>query len=171
MFKLIGLMLLFCTTSMWGICKTSQFYRRKRLLNEFQEMAQTIHTEMGYFKEPLPEIFKKLATAHDRPTDFLLKQCLINHEMHHEDFSKIWETAVKNVYTGEPLNARDMRVLCHFGSFIGQSGFDSQKGHFALFNEELAKQIHDAEENIRKKGSLYTKAGISIGAVLAIALL
>ena len=171
MFKGLAILFLFSTTTIIGFYQSGQLYRRKTLLTEFRDFLQKLETEMGYFKEPLPLILEKLHQGTNGPTDLLLRQCLLGLETAGESIKKIWRNAVKEAYENEPLNQADLAVLCKCGSFIGQSDYQGQKGHFDLLKQELERQIYDAAEKSRTKGPLYSKAGLSIGAVLSIALL
>lgn len=174
-FKIIGIILCFISCSAIGIYQSSQIKSRKLLLIEFQDFLQQISTEMGYFKEPLQQIFQRIIQNHHNinqftPVTLLLRQCTSPHSQPN-DFYSLWKSAIESAYQDEPLNSADTQIFIKCGAFLGQSDFDSQKGHFSLLQGELEKQIRDAEENIKTKGSLYGKAGVSIGAVIAIALL
>ncbi len=171
MFKLTGLFLLFTSSTLIGIYKASELTRRKKLLVEFHHMLQKLQTEISYFKEPLPIIFQKLLTNNNEPTNILLRQCCMGHECCNQSFQEKWIESIKYAYQNEPLKQADLEIFTKCGSFIGQSDFNSQKGHFELISTQLERQVSDAEEAVRRKGGLYTKAGISFGTVLAIALL
>lgn len=171
MFKAIAIILIFTSCTMTGCYQSMQLNRRKHLLTEFRDFVQRLHTEMGYFKEPLPVILQKLHKGTDSPIDILLRQCLILMETSNVEMRTMWDSASKSAYEGEPLKTADLAVIARCGSFIGQSDFDGQEGHFALLKEELSRQIEDADRQLKTKGALYSKAGVSIGAVLAIALL
>ncbi len=173
--KITGIIFSFISCSVIGIYQASQIKRRRILLIEFQDFLQHVSTEIGYFKEPLQQIFYRILQTQQSsnqitPVTLLLRQCTSPHRQT-KDFYSLWQSAVKTAYQDEPINEADMQIFIKCGSFLGQSDYESQRGHFALFQRELEKQIREAEENIKTKGSLYGKAGVSIGAVIAIALL
>ena len=64
-----------------------------------------------------------------------------------------------------------LSVFYRFGSILGKSSFDAQKGHFELIERDLSRRLDDAEAENKTTGSLYRKAGLSVGAVLAVAFL
>jgi len=171
MFKAIAVLLLFSSCTMAGFFQSAQLSRRKKLLMEYRDFLQRLETEMGYFKEPLPRLFQKIHQNTNNPLDILLRQCLINMEITDLSIDKIWETAIYTAYAGEPLKSSDFTTLSKCGTFIGQSSFQGQQSHFDLLLQELSVQIRNAEELCKTKGALYSKAGLSVGAVLAIALL
>lgn len=171
MFKSIAILLLFSSCSIFGFYQSGLLKRRRQLLVQFRDLLQRLRTEIGYFKDPLPLLFQKIQNDTNKSTDILLRQCLLAMETGTETIENIWQSAVKSAYHDEPLESTDFDILCKCGDFIGQSDYQSQQGHFELLMEELSRQIHDAEEASKVKGGLYSKAGLSIGAVLAIALL
>ena len=171
MFKFIAIILLFASCTIIGFYNAYRLSMRRHLLQQYRHLVQRMETEMGYFKEPVPQLLAKLQSGTDDPADIMLRQCLIQIEKGTENIARIWTDSVKQAYENEPLKAEDLRLFERCGDFIGQSGFDSQKGHFDLLKNQLDVQIRDADNEVRIKGSLYSKAGLSAGAVLAIALL
>ena len=171
MFKFIAILLIFTSSTIIGFYQSGQLTRRRKLLVEYRDLLQRLEAEMGYFKEPLPMILKKLQTGSNEPADLLLRQCLLQMETTKEPMDDIWKHAVKSAYENEPVKPSDLDVFMKCGAFIGQSDYQRQKGHFELLRKDLSDRIEDAAAVCSIKGPLYSKAGISVGAVLAIALL
>ena len=171
MFKGLSIIFLFTASTITGFYQASRLTRRKKLLIEYRDLLQRMETEIGYFKEPLPQLLTKLHTNINTSTDIFLRHCLISMEKGNETIPNIWKQALYETYQGEPLNASDLAIMGKVGSFIGQSDFQGQKGYFSLLESELATQIRDAEEICKRKGPLYSKAGLATGVILAIALL
>ena len=176
LFKIVGILLTLISCSAIGLYKASRIRHRKILLNDFLQLMELIFTEMQYFKEPLPIVFQQVMGRYEEQKRtnaivILLRQCMLRLTTDTRTFDQIWRSAIEETYRGEPLNAADLQVLMRCGTFLGQSDVQSQKGHFVLLQGELEKQIREAEEHIQTKGRLYAKAGLSVGAVIAIALL
>ena len=171
MFKFIAILLFFSSSSSIGIYHASRLNRRQTLLIQYRDLMHRLETEIGYFKAPLPQLFAKLQNNTNESIDLFLRQCLFQINTTNKSISEIWETATKDTYENEPLNSSDLAIMCKCGHFLGQSDYQSQRGYFALLQGELNGQIDEAAANCKTKGILYTKAGISIGAVLAIALI
>lgn len=171
MFKLITMSLLFFTSTLIGFYQSAQLSRRYKLLLQYRDFLNRLETEMGYFKAPLPQILQKLHRNDNKPIDILLRQCLVQLETSTESLEQIWGNALISAYEGEPLNKADLALFKKCSTFLGQSNYQGQKGHFALLNKELDCRIDEMHHICRTKGPLYSKAGLSIGAVLAIALL
>ena len=171
MFKYIAIILIFTTCTLTGFYQAFQVQRRKNLLIEYRDFLQRIETEMGYFKEPLPLLFEKLHNSSNHPINLLIRYCLLQIEKSAESIAQIWEEGIYEAYNFEPLTASDLRILVKCGEFIGQSDLQGQKGHFSLLKDELSLNIADAETACRVKGPLYSKAGLSVGMVIAIAIL
>ena len=90
MFKAIAIILIFASCTLIGCYQSMQLNRRKTLLTEFRDFVQRLHTEMGYFKEPLPVILQKLHKDTDSPIDILLRHCLIQLETNTHEMAEIW---------------------------------------------------------------------------------
>lgn len=171
MFKYFAILLIFFSCTMIGFFQSSQLSRRRILLTQYRDFVQKFETEMGYFKEPLPLMLQKIHTESNEPVDILLRHCMIKLDTVKDSMEGIWKDAVVSAYENEPLKPYDLELFAKCGTFIGQSGYQGQQGHFSLLKDELSRQIEEAERQLKIKGPLYSKAGLSIGAVLAIALL
>lgn len=171
MYRITGIILAFLASSLIGIMKSNEIKRRKRVLDDFKELMVLISTKIGYFKEPLPVIFKNLLPETDSERKRLLEHCLMGFEMGEQDIGVIWVNAVENAYDSVPLTVEDRRVLSGCGQFLGQSDYESQKKHFSLLNQQLDRQIDDAAHQVITKGKMYSKIGVSLGALIAVALI
>lgn len=171
MFKIIAMILLFSTSTLIGFYQAARLSRRYKLLLQYRDFLKRLETEMGYFKAPIPQILQKLHRDDNEPIDVLLRQCLLHLETSTASLAQIWENALIAAYEGEPINGSDLALFTKCGSFLGQSDYKGQMGHFMLLNKELDCRIEDAHHINQTKGTLYSKAGLSIGAILAIALL
>ena len=171
MFRVTGIILAFLASSLIGFMKSNEIKKRKSLLEDFRELTELISTRIGYFKEPLPVVFYGLLSETEGEIRSLLENCLMSYEMGQKDINTVWNTAVETVYGNEPLSDDDLRVLSKCGQFLGQSDYDNQIKHFSLLNRQLDKQIEDSIEQIRTKGKMYSRMGVSLGALIAIALI
>lgn len=64
-----------------------------------------------------------------------------------------------------------MELMKKCGDFLGQSDFAGQQDHFLLLNHQLDRQIEQASQAADTKGKMYSRLGLSAGAVLAIVLI
>lgn len=171
MVKAAGLVFLFIGSSLIGFMKSAEIKKRKDLLEDYKELILQISTRIGYFKEPIPVIFREIADQREGQTEQLLKCWLLYYEISQERIDEMWNKAVKDVYESEPLSFTDKQVLMKCGSFLGQSDYENQKKHFDMLNHQLDTQINDADEDIRTKGRMYSKMGVCMGALIAITLI
>ena len=158
-----------------GFYKAYEIKRRKQLLVEFQDLILQIVTEISYFKVPLPLIFQRIQPRDNALTSILMRQIqlIFITEKNKENlpFSLLWEQAIYQTYKEEPLKKEDLQLMAKCGSFLGQSDYKNQQQQLDLFLSQLNQAIEDADQLIKTKGALYRKAGMSVGAVLAIAFL
>lgn len=173
MVKAAGLFLAFIAAAATGMMKSSEIRRRRQLLEEFRDLISHIATEISYFKEPLPQIFARLAASDNRETAVLLRSVMASYRDERAALSleQMWNQAIDLVYEKSPLTADDISVMKKCGQFLGQSDFRGQQDHFRLLDGQLARQLSEAEEDIRTKGRMYARLGVSVGLVITIALL
>lgn len=173
MVKAAGLLLAFLAASATGMLKASEIRRRRQLLEEFRDLTTHIATEISYFKEPLPQIFARLASSDNSETSVLLRSVIAAYsdETAALSLEQMWNQAVDLVYEKSPLTSGDLAVMRKCGQFLGQSDFRGQQDHFRLLDGQLARQISEAEEAVRTKGRMYSRLGVSAGLVIAVALL
>lgn len=173
MVKAAGLILAFLAASAAGMMKAWEIKRRRQLLEEFRDLAAHIATEISYFKEPLPQIFGRLACDDNRDTSVLLRSVMAAYsdESAALSLAQMWNQAVDLVYEKSPLTGDDLAVMKKCGQFLGQSDFRGQQEHFRLLDGQLARQLSEAEEAVRTKGRMYSRLGVSTGLVIAVALL
>lgn len=168
MFRLMGVALAFVACTAIGLTKAREIRERKQLLLDFKDMVNHISTEISYFKEPLPQVFERLSAGDDRESRLLLRSCLTAYISKGIHLREIWKEAVEDVYAGSSLTKEDLAVMQSCGDFLGQSDFKGQEGHFALFHQQMDRQLAEAEENIQVKGKMYGKMGVSAGLVIAV---
>ena len=170
MVKLLGLLMAFAACKTIGFYKASEIKRRRILLVDFKELLIHISTEMSYFKEPLPQIFERLAgeASDNKERTILLRECLSTYSLENMNIAEIWKTAVEHIYNDSSLTREDISIMKKCGDFLGQSDFSRQQEHFSLLNMQLDRQVEEAEESIKTKGRMYGKMGISVGLVVAI---
>lgn len=168
MVKLLGILSAFAACACIGFYKAAEIKRRRVLLLDFKDLVLHISTEMSYFKEPLPQIFERLAAGDNKESTILLRECLASYKQENLNIAEIWKGAIDHVYQDSSITKEDLAVMKKCGDFLGQSDFRGQQDHFQLFNLQLDRQIEDAEESIRTKGRMYGKMGISVGLVIAI---
>lgn len=180
MVKTIGIILAIISCTAMGLLKSSELTRRRELLLDFKHLLLCISTEIGYFKEPLPRIFERLsADGQDgqdgreagEETALLLRSCLAGYLTENAQMGKCWKNAVDFVYDGLPLTKADKDIMKKCGDFLGQSDYSGQQNHFALVGEQLDRQIEQAAEDIKTKGKMYSRLGLSAGCIIAVVLI
>lgn len=174
MIKLAGILLAFTACTATGFLKAAEIRTRRKLLLDFRELLLRIATEISYFKEPLPQIFSRLtadgAEREKGETDLLLRSFLTAYQCGDADMGQMWRNAVDSAYEGSPLCREDLAVMKKCGEFLGRSDFSRQEEHFRLLESQMDRQLAEAEENIRTKGRMYSRLGLSAGLVIAVAL-
>lgn len=130
MVKAAGLFLAFIAAAATGMMKSAEIRRRRQLLEEFRDLIAHIATEISYFKEPLPQIFARLAASDNRETAILLRSVMASYRDERAALSleQMWNQAIDLVYEKSPLTADDISVMKKCGQFLGQKRFPGTAG-------------------------------------------
>ena len=69
------------------------------------------------------------------------------------------------------LTEEDLAIVKKCGDFLGQSDYKGQQNHFELLHNRLDGQIAEAAEEIRTKGKMYSRLGMSAGCIIAVVMM
>ena len=172
MIKLITVLLIISSCSLVGLYKSMEIKERKTLLLDFKDMLLHLEREIGYFKEPLPDIFKKLSQSNSEAGGITESKRFLQETLHifqnQRDLNSAWSQAIENIYGEKKLKKDDVAIFRRVGDFVGQSDLRGQKSHFDMTNAMLDRQLEDADGESKTKGQMFAKMGVSIGIVIAI---
>lgn len=171
MLKIIGIIGLVISCGLFGISRSTNMKIRIELLEEYYEMIMQLKGQINYFKEPLPELFTKLA-QNDTSKAYMFLKALCD-EIDEKGLYKrdLWAKKLKCVYQDTVLTNEDIEIMTYLGDFIGQTDYYNQIQHFSYIEENLKAQIEKAKSNYKDKGPLYNKIGFFLGAIIGILLI
>lgn len=171
MIRMAGLMGLILASGLVGIMKAEELRLRIRLLEDVQDLVLELKSQMSYFREPLPVIFRKLVQNSGSKAFELPSACVDAIDEKDAEIGEIWALKAREMYRTSPLTADDMEILCHMGTYLGQTDYEHHKLQFQYTEERLARQLADARHIYLQKGSMYQKTGFFIGIIVALVLL
>ena len=171
MLRIIGLLGLVAASGLVGIMKASELKTRILLLENMQNLVLELKSQMGYFREPLLQIFEKTALKSDSKAFSLPGACLTDLYEKNGDICHIWTQKAKEIYKRSPLSAEDLEILCHMGDYLGQTDFENQKMQFQCTEDRLVRQLEEARKIYLQKGAMYRKTGFFFGILAALVLL
>ncbi len=166
---LLGLIIIL-GSGILGIIKSVKFNLRFNELNMIRNIFHQLNTEMSYRKDPMKQIFKRLALNNKGPGADMLEKCA-EHMESYQEFDKCWYSAVNEVSHNSCLNQKDIDILCELGLQLGKSSIDNQKKLFDMLDEKLMYQIKDASKDKETKGKMYRGIGFSMGILLTVLIL
>ena len=171
MLRLIGVGGLVLACGLMGIMKARQLKLRLSLLEDFLQMTLALKGQISYFKEPLPEVFKKVDKRADSRACELLAGLGDVMEQKDAQIARFWPQKVAEIYKDMPLSAADREIFNYLGSFIGQTDYENHLMHFAYMEQRLAAQIEEARKELKSKAPMMRKLGFFLGAIPAVLLL
>lgn len=171
MLKIMGLMALVAAAGFAGVLKAAELKERIRLLEEFLKMTLTLKGRIQYFRQPLIPLFAQVGTAGNTSAFHLLKQCRKQLEEKQGEISQVWIQEAEKIYGRTAITGEDLEIICHMGSFIGQTDYENQQMQFSFLETRLQEQLTEAREDCRQKGPMYRRIGFFGGAIAALVLL
>ena len=168
MLKLTGIIGLILSLGLFGISKTTNLKTRISLLEDYYEMVLTLKGQINYFKEPLPDMFKKICQNSDSKAYLFIKELGDEIEQKGCYSSDFWSKKLIYIYKNNVLTKEDIEIMSYLGEFIGQTDYDNQLQHFMYMENKLKKQIENATYSYKSKGPMYNKIGFFIGAIIGI---
>ena len=171
MLKFLGLMGVVLASGLAGIMKAEELKTRIRLLEDMENLILELKSQMGYFRQPLLQIFEMAALKGDSQAFQLPGACLGGRGEKNAEISQIWPEKARELYGKSPLTSDDLEIICHRGTYLGQTDYENQQMQFRYTEERLSRQLEDAREVYRQKGSMYRKTGFFFGILAALVLL
>ena len=132
MLKLIGLTGVIISLGLAGICKSKQMYRRLFLLEDYYEIIIKIKSQIGYFKEPLPELFIMNKTNKNSKASLLLNNIGERLKNDSVGIEELWKREVNTLYKSEPIKEEDIVTFNYPCSFLGKTDYENQLLHVHL---------------------------------------
>lgn len=137
---------------------------RKRVL-ELELLIGAIgmfSTEIRYSAAPLDAILDKIDRSEDyrRLKIFSLCRSLF---LKNRDFTKAWESAIKESKQYLSLNKNDYEALVWFGRELGATDIEGQMANCGRCIELLTQRLEHARDEQKKRGKMYTSLGFLTG--------
>ncbi|MBQ8563127.1 MAG: stage III sporulation protein AB [Firmicutes bacterium] len=171
MLKAAGLLGLVLAAGLAGMVKAEELKSRIGLLEDFQNLLLSLKSQMNYFREPLYTLFSRTGKKSGSRAFLLPEACLAGLLEKNGEIAQIWAENTRQTYEGTALSEEDKEILCHIGTYLGQTDFANQQMQFQYTEERLAQQLAEAREIYRQKGPMYRRIGFFGGAVAALVLL
>lgn len=171
MIKILGCILILLSSTAAGFIYGNNYKKRVYQLNEIQRSLYQIQNEMEYNHTTLPDIFYNVSRKSKAPIDSLFNEIsilLCSNEV--DDVYGAFNSVFKN-NNSINLNKEDIDLILDLSKSLGECNIEGQKKIFLLAQENLKKQIANAEIKMNKNLKMYRYLGFSIGAMLTIILI
>lgn len=165
--KFLMLAILLIITSWIGIILSKKYTNRVKELKQIKTGLNIIENKIKFTYEPIPEIFKEIATKFTGNVSDIFKTAYKN--MENTEAGKSWENSVDLINSN--LNKEDKDAIKGLGKLLGKTDVDGQVSQINLINEFLNTQIEQAEADREKGEKLYKKLGVISGLMIIVALI
>ena len=166
MLKLMGIAGIVMSMGLLGMSKTKSLKFRIQLLEDYYEMVLNLKGQIGYFKEPLPDIFEKLSQNNSSKAYLFLKALITEIKENASYSSNFWAKNLIRIYGDTVLTEEDIEIMSYVGEFVGQTDYNNHLQHFAYIEDKLLQQITSSKNLYVSKAPMYNKIGFFIGAII-----
>lgn len=171
MFKWIGAVLLICGTTGFGISLKRDMLERVRQLKYMLHILELMKSEIGYYREALPQVCRLLGEKVQSPYDVFFRQ--IAKRMEENDgtaFATVWQEESKALTDEMPLSKEEKEMWGQLCGYMGYADKALQENALMAQQEEWKRRIRTLEAEAVSKGKLYTSLGAACGLLLTIIL-
>jgi stage III sporulation protein AB len=172
MMKLLGCLLIIGASSLIGVVFAEELKKRAIQLRELQNAVLLLQNYIGFVHSTLPEAFQKISERCSEPISYLFEE--VGKKLQCNEVSSILEAfsiALSNQKNSFKLKKEDKDILLDLARGMEESDLEGHKKIFLLVDENLRKNIEEADCLINKNAKLYRYLGFSFGAVVAILLI
>lgn len=172
MLKIIGSIIVICTTTIMGFIYAGMYGERVKQLRQIQYALNMLEAEIVYTSTPLLEAFRNIG---EKSSGVIKKMFLLMAdylELKNTDgVLNAFKEAEKGLHGELLLNKEELDVIYSFMNSLGSSDIEGQKKNFNITIKKLEAFETKAEEFRVKNEKLYKYLGVSAGMIIVIMLI
>ncbi len=163
MFKILGLAIIFCVCSSFGIMFSVRLGEKVTRLKAIRAMIEEISVIIRYKASPISEVIEEISNNSVFESLTFLKELKLTASAPVND---AWAEAVN----ASNLSDEEKTLVLEIGASLGTSDKDGQISSLELYKIKTAEQIELATKKYNDKSKLYRSLGVLCGAFLVVML-
>lgn len=172
MLKIIGSIIVICTTTIMGFYYAGIYTQRVNQLRIIQYALNILESEIVYTSTPLIEAFQNVSDKSGDPIKKLFSVMSNNlKEKTTQSVLSAFKYAEKGLKGEIYFGKEELEVIYSFMNSLGNSDIEGQKKNFNLTIKKLEAFELRAEENRKKNEKLFRYLGVSAGMLIVIVLI
>lgn len=161
--KIIGCILILCSTSGMGHLYAGEIKRRQEDIRSCRRIALLLRGDIRYAQTPLPEAFENVAKRHEgRLSLFVQNLAEKLKERNGLSFAEIWGQAEESL-NNTSLNKKDKELLHQLGESLGYLDKEMQINTIDSFLDQTEETIKELSNEMSSQMKLYKSIGIMTG--------
>lgn len=153
-----------------GMLKGERIRRRIQALGQLIRFMEHVARELEFGREPLPEIFEKMARRSKIPLQTFLQQTAKDLQADTVYISEIFSRNTKTYLTGWDLDRADLQLFEQFGRELGYPDRQLQIHTVESYLQELERRRDELQKEYPKASRLFRTLGFSAGVLAAVLL-
>ncbi|WP_445490508.1 stage III sporulation protein SpoIIIAB [Niallia sp. 03133] len=171
MFKIIGAIIIFASTSWAGMELSKGLSERPKQLRQLRSALQSLEAEIMYGHTPLHEASRRLAEQLSKPlasffADFANK--LTNEET---TVRNAWTTSLEEIWKKTAMKGPELEIMKQFGETLGRHDRISQQNQIRLTLSHLEREEEEARDIQTKYEKMVKSLGVLSGLLIIILLM
>lgn len=168
--RLILCLMCVCCAGALGILKGMRMRKRILALKQLLRFFTHVSRELEFGREPLPEIFEKMAARSQKPLADFLKKTAGDMRTDTAYLHEIFSRNVKEYMTCSDLEKEDLQLLTAFGHELGYQDRQLQIHTVENYQQEIRQRTEALEKEYPGNCRLFRVLGISAGLLVAVLL-
>lgn len=171
MIKMIGAILIFCSTTWFGYEAAKRYINRTKQIQSFRQALQTLEAEIMYGHMPLGEASQKIAEQLKEPISihFLLFARKLVDETY--TVKKAWKESLNEIWHLTALKKAEYEILAQFGENLGRHDRQTEQKQIMLTMTHLKREEDDARDMQTRYAKMYRSLGVLSGLLIIVLLL
>ncbi len=169
--KVLGIILIIFSSSIFGYQKASSYKKRVLELIELKKGVEMFETEVRFVRTPLCEAFDKIGDKLTGSLSSLFSDFSKKYEsLNGLSVNEIWDTLVDEKTKNTYLCKDDIKLIKDFGICLGTTDAEGQINNIMSMLDRINYQINCAKDLEQKNAKLYQSLGIYSGVLISILL-
>lgn len=171
-FKIIGALLIICSTSTIGIYFSKLDKYRIEDLEELKKMFTILKNQISFSFMPLPEAFQQISLRIKEEIAEILKETSdLLERKEGESASQIWNSVWEKNKEKTYFSKEDMDMIFSFGKVLGYLDKQQQMNNIEIAVSYIEHTQHYLEKKAEKNSKIYRSMGILSGLLIAVVLI
>ena len=167
MLKILGMILIFCTSSGVGILLSNSLSKRVKEIELLLALIEKIETHIRFHQTPTPQMIVQIHKSGQFDELPFVSMCAEKMKII-KVFPIAWRTSVEETASDTHLKSEDIALVYTLSDTLGASDVDGQLSALTLLRQLLQQNLSEALEKKKSHSKMYRTLGVLAGFAVVI---